>query len=157
MSGVFRILTLTPSPPGECLHPHLWCGGRTHSLGGEGAGVNIRKTPDTALYSTYVSTLWVRRTSFEGDLPISGQHVYKLLVEFCPVEGSCLALRSYAGGQKRRDKVLGLERRNIGQRNDPTRPGFSKIHSVIVGYVIPCCKGMAYSRHIFAYNFFWYI
>jgi hypothetical protein len=37
----------------------LWCGGRTHSLGGEGGGGGsiFWKTPDTALYSTYVSTL----------------------------------------------------------------------------------------------------
>ncbi len=34
-------------------------GGRTHSLGGEGGGWSIFwKTPDTALYSSYVSTLW---------------------------------------------------------------------------------------------------
>ncbi len=38
----------------------LWCGVRTHSLkGGRGGGGSIvRKTPDTSLYSTYVSTLW---------------------------------------------------------------------------------------------------
>ncbi len=23
-----------PSPPGDCVYPPLWCGGRTHSLGG---------------------------------------------------------------------------------------------------------------------------
>jgi hypothetical protein len=41
MSGVFRnIDPPTPSPPGECVPPRLWCGGRTHSLGGEGVGVN---------------------------------------------------------------------------------------------------------------------
>jgi hypothetical protein len=40
--------------------PCLWCGGRTHSLGGEGVGGSIFwKTPDTALYSTYVSTLYL--------------------------------------------------------------------------------------------------
>ncbi len=64
MSGVFQnIEPPTPSPPGECIPPppRLWCGGRTHSLGGKGGGVSIFwKTPDTALYSTYVSTLWVR-------------------------------------------------------------------------------------------------
>ncbi len=39
MSGVFQNIDPPPpqSPPGEC----LWCGGRTHSLGGEGVGVNI--------------------------------------------------------------------------------------------------------------------
>ena len=31
-----------------------------HSLGGEGGlGSIVRKTPDTALYSIYVSTLWL--------------------------------------------------------------------------------------------------
>ncbi len=38
----------------------LWCGGRTHSRR-RGGGVSIvlgRKTPDTALFSIYVSTLW---------------------------------------------------------------------------------------------------
>ncbi len=35
-------------------------GGHMHSLGGEGVGRSIvPKTPDTALYSIYVSTLWV--------------------------------------------------------------------------------------------------
>jgi hypothetical protein len=33
-----EILTPTPSPPGECVPARLWCGGRTHSLGGEGVG-----------------------------------------------------------------------------------------------------------------------
>jgi hypothetical protein len=48
-----------PSPPCECVPPPpFWCGGRTHSLVGEGGGGSIFwKTSDTALYSTYVSTL----------------------------------------------------------------------------------------------------
>ncbi len=38
-------------------HPPSW--GGTHSLGGEGGGGSIFwKTQGTALYSTYVSTLW---------------------------------------------------------------------------------------------------
>jgi hypothetical protein len=45
MSGVFQnIDPPTRSPPGECVPPRLWCGGRTHSPGGEmgvGGGVNI--------------------------------------------------------------------------------------------------------------------
>ncbi len=60
MSGVFQnIDPPTSSPPGECVPSRLWCGGRTHSLGGEGVGGSIFwKMPDTALYSTYVvSTL----------------------------------------------------------------------------------------------------
>ncbi len=36
-----KILTPTPSPPGVCVLPCLWYGGKTHSLGGEGVGVNI--------------------------------------------------------------------------------------------------------------------
>ncbi len=42
MSGVFQNIDLPPpSPPGECVPFRLWCGGRTHSLGGEGVGVKI--------------------------------------------------------------------------------------------------------------------
>ncbi len=54
MSGVF--INIDPPPPHR-----LWCGGRTHSLGGGGGGGGsiVRKTPDTALYSIYVSTLWL--------------------------------------------------------------------------------------------------
>ncbi len=33
-----EILTPTPSPPGECVPPCLWCGGSKHTLGGEGVG-----------------------------------------------------------------------------------------------------------------------
>ncbi len=43
------------------VYPRLWCGGRTHSLGEEGGGGSIFwKMPDTALYSTFVRTLWAR-------------------------------------------------------------------------------------------------
>jgi hypothetical protein len=64
MSGVFQ--NSNPPPPhrpASVYHPpRLWCGGRTHSLGGKGVeaalgGSIFWKTPDTALYSTYVSTL----------------------------------------------------------------------------------------------------
>jgi hypothetical protein len=56
MSGVFRnIDPPTPHRPASVSSPRLWCGGRTHSLGGEGVGGSIvRKTTDTALYSIYV-------------------------------------------------------------------------------------------------------
>jgi hypothetical protein len=58
MSGVFKNIDPPPlSARREC--PRLWYGGRTHSLGGEGVGVNFCKTPDTVLYSTYVRTLWL--------------------------------------------------------------------------------------------------
>jgi hypothetical protein len=72
-----------PSPPGECVPPAFgagvlgedtlagWRGGwgvniledARHRIGLlEGGGRSIFwKTPDTALYSTYVSTLWVGR------------------------------------------------------------------------------------------------
>jgi hypothetical protein len=61
MSGVFQnIDPPTPLTARRVCTPRLWCGGRTHSLGG---GSIFRKTPDTALYSTYVSALWVENTN----------------------------------------------------------------------------------------------
>ncbi len=59
MAGVFQnIDPPSPSPPGECvplLRGEEW---KTHSLFGEGVvGSIFWKTSDTALYSTYVSTL----------------------------------------------------------------------------------------------------
>jgi hypothetical protein len=60
MSCVFQSVDpLPPSPPGECIPvpPRLWCGGRTHSPGGEGRGGSIVwKTQDTALYFTYIES-----------------------------------------------------------------------------------------------------
>ncbi len=57
----------TPSPPGECVPHRLWCGGRTHSLGLKGGwGKIFWKTPDTALYSTNVSTLWITVLSIKS-------------------------------------------------------------------------------------------
>ncbi len=40
MSGVFRNMTTPLTARRECPIPRLWCAGRTHSLGGEGLGVN---------------------------------------------------------------------------------------------------------------------
>jgi hypothetical protein len=59
MSGVFRnIDPPTPSPPGERVPPALVRGEDTLARG-RGVGGSIDwKTPDTALYSIYVSTLW---------------------------------------------------------------------------------------------------
>jgi hypothetical protein len=60
MAGVFQnIDPPSPSPPGECVPAAFGAGeGHMHSLGGEGGGGSIFwKTSDTALYSTYVSTL----------------------------------------------------------------------------------------------------
>jgi hypothetical protein len=59
MSRVFQ--NIDPSPTGECVP--LWCGGRTHPLGGEGGGGSIFwKTRSTALYSTvYICMHFVAR------------------------------------------------------------------------------------------------
>jgi hypothetical protein len=55
VSGVLQnIDPPPPSPPGEC----AFGAGMTRSPGGEGGGGSIFwKMPDTALYSTYISTL----------------------------------------------------------------------------------------------------
>jgi hypothetical protein len=53
MSGVFQYIDPPPPDRPSSVYPLLW--GRE---GGEGGGGSIFwKTPDTALYSTYVSTL----------------------------------------------------------------------------------------------------
>jgi hypothetical protein len=60
MSGVFR--NIDPQPI-TARRMCLWCGGRTHSLGGEGVGGSIvRKTSDTALYSIKISALWLQHS-----------------------------------------------------------------------------------------------
>ncbi len=62
MSDVFQN---NDPPPPHCpasVYPpaRFWCGGRIHSLGGVGGeGAIFWKSADTALYSTYVSTLWI--------------------------------------------------------------------------------------------------
>jgi hypothetical protein len=53
-----------PSPPAECVPPPpppLVRGEDTLAGWRKGWGVKFWKTRDTALYSTYVSTLWVQR------------------------------------------------------------------------------------------------
>jgi hypothetical protein len=61
MSGVFQ--NIEPSPPGECVPqpppPAFGVGGGHTRWVERGWGSISWKTPDTALYSTYVSTLWV--------------------------------------------------------------------------------------------------
>ncbi len=64
MSGVFQNIDHPPpSTPGECVSP-LVRGedtlGGWRGVGGGGGGVNILEDTDTALYSTYVSTLWLK-------------------------------------------------------------------------------------------------
>jgi hypothetical protein len=63
MSCVFQNIDPHPPPPPPnrlaSVYPPPLVRGRTHSLGEEGGGGSIFwKTPDTALYSTYVRTLW---------------------------------------------------------------------------------------------------
>jgi hypothetical protein len=41
MSGVYQNIDPHHLTAQRVCTPHLWCGGRTHSLGGEGVGVNI--------------------------------------------------------------------------------------------------------------------
>jgi hypothetical protein len=55
MSGVFQ--NIDPPPP---LRPAFGAGGGNIARGRGGWGPIVRKTPDTALYSVYVSTLWAR-------------------------------------------------------------------------------------------------
>jgi hypothetical protein len=58
MSGVFQnIDPPPPAPPGECIPPPLVPGEDTLAGWRGGWGVNILEEADTALYSTYVSTL----------------------------------------------------------------------------------------------------
>jgi hypothetical protein len=59
MSGVFQnIDPPPPSPPGECVSPPPKVRGEDTLAGWKGGeGSIFWKTPDTALYSTYVSTL----------------------------------------------------------------------------------------------------
>jgi hypothetical protein len=62
-SGVFRNLAPPPSPPGVGVPPPPppLVGGEDTLAGWRGGGGSIvRKKPDTTLYSTYESTLWVR-------------------------------------------------------------------------------------------------
>jgi hypothetical protein len=50
MSGVFQNIDLPPAPA-SVYPPRLWCGGRTHSLGGEeGWGTIFWKTLDICKY-----------------------------------------------------------------------------------------------------------
>jgi hypothetical protein len=62
MSGIFQNTDPPPPHPLASVYPPTFGAGGGHShwsLGGEGGGGSIFwKTPDTALYSTYVNPLW---------------------------------------------------------------------------------------------------
>jgi hypothetical protein len=99
---------LTPPPP-RCpasLYPLAFGagGGQTGWVeGGGGVGVNtvVRKTPDTALYSIYVSTLWIRPIEGNAKSLRRKSNLHKefaaavylseglSLLDFCPVKQCC--------------------------------------------------------------------
>jgi hypothetical protein len=60
MSGVFQNIDLPPHRPASVCPPPLVRGEDTLAGWRGGWGVNILEDADTALYSTYVSTLWQR-------------------------------------------------------------------------------------------------
>jgi hypothetical protein len=60
MSGVFRNIDPPPHRPASVYPPPVVRREEDTLAGWRGGGGSIvRKTPDTALYSIYVSTLWV--------------------------------------------------------------------------------------------------
>jgi hypothetical protein len=60
MSGVFQNIDHPPPHRPASVNPRLSCGGEDLLAGWRGGGGSIFwKTPDTALYSTYVSTLCI--------------------------------------------------------------------------------------------------
>ncbi len=66
MAGVFR--NIDPPPPHRpaSVYPPAFRAGVGHTPGWKGGGGSIvRKTPDTALYSIYVSTLWFTLSLFK--------------------------------------------------------------------------------------------
>jgi hypothetical protein len=52
---------VTPPPhrPASVYHPAFGAGGYTLARGRGGGGSIFYRAPDTALYSTYISTLWM--------------------------------------------------------------------------------------------------
>ncbi len=65
-----------PSPPGECVHPRLWCGGRTHSQGGEGVGGQQFRRRQTLLCTLHLQVL----------CGLGRQHVIEQIYPFTNVE-----------------------------------------------------------------------
>jgi hypothetical protein len=63
MSGFFQNIDPHPLTARRVCTPRLlWGGGRKHLLGGEGVGgqyFDILEDAPTALYTTYVNTLWL--------------------------------------------------------------------------------------------------
>jgi hypothetical protein len=88
-----EILTPTPSPPGECVPPPPLVRGQDILTGWRGGGGSIvRKTPDTALYSFYVSTL-------RGSLSSASTHIQNI-----PIIGHGKGWRGMEGaGRDQRD------------------------------------------------------
>jgi hypothetical protein len=59
MSGVYRNIDTPPPHRPASVYPHAFGAGEDTLAGWRGCGGSIvRKTPDTALYSINVSTLW---------------------------------------------------------------------------------------------------
>jgi hypothetical protein len=74
MSGVFRNIDPLPTPslPGECVPPGFGAGEDTLAGWRGGGGVSIvRKTLDTALYSTYICKYFVQISfrKFDTNMP----------------------------------------------------------------------------------------
>ncbi len=86
MSGVFQNIDPPPDhrlASASVSSPRLWCGGRTHSLGGEGSGWSIFwKTPDTALFSTCVNNKHWNHFEKEGYIWIILFHRMNLKLSF---------------------------------------------------------------------------
>jgi hypothetical protein len=99
MSSVFQnIDPPPPSRPGECVPPPLVRGEDT-PLGGEGGGGSIFwNTTGKALYSTYVSTLWMK-----GFLIRSLQEIEHVIVGSCQQEGLAVDVQQRAHVQVLQD------------------------------------------------------
>jgi hypothetical protein len=70
MSGVFQ--NVDPPPPQRpvsvCVSPRLWCGGRTHSLGGGGWGFNSSEDARHCSVLLHVSTYFVPNSMAQNEV-----------------------------------------------------------------------------------------